>query len=52
VFISTVLAGQLIGLKQEGLLRWRARFFGVELAIIEIAPLGYDLGVPCKKSID
>jgi hypothetical protein len=39
VFISTVLAGQLIGLKQEGLLHWRARFFDVDLGIIEIAPL-------------
>ena len=40
VFISTALAGQLIGLKQEGLLRWRARFFDVDLGTIEILPLG------------
>jgi len=39
VFTSTVLAGQLIGLKQEGLLRWRARFFDVDLGTIEIVPL-------------
>jgi putative transposase len=39
VFISTVLAGQLIGVKREGLLRWRARFFDVDLGTIEIAPL-------------
>jgi hypothetical protein len=40
VFVSTALAGQLIGLKQEGLLRWRARFFDVDLGTIEIVPLG------------
>jgi len=40
VFVSTALAGQLIGLKQEGLLRWRARFFDVDLGTIEILPLG------------
>jgi len=39
VFVSTALAGQLIGLKQEGLLRWRARFFDVDLGTIEIVPL-------------
>ena len=39
VFIGTVLAGQLIGVKREGLLRWRARFFEVDLGTIEIAPL-------------
>jgi transposase InsO family protein len=39
VFIGTVLAGQLIGVKREGLLRWRARFFDVDLGTIEIAPL-------------
>ena len=40
VFVSAALAGQLIGLKQEGLLRWRARFFDVDLGTIEILPLG------------
>jgi hypothetical protein len=40
VFVSTTLAGQYVGLKQEGLLRWRARFFDVDLGTIEIAPLG------------
>ena len=39
VFVSTSLAGQIVGLKQEGLLRWRAHFFGVDLGTIEIAPL-------------
>jgi hypothetical protein len=39
VLISTVLKGQLVGLKQEGLLRWRARFFDVDLGTIEVAPL-------------
>ena len=39
VFVSTAVAGQLIGLKQEGLLRWRARFFDVDLGTIEIVPL-------------
>lgn len=39
VFVSTALAGQVVGLKQEGLLRWRAHFFGVDLGLIEIAPL-------------
>jgi putative transposase len=40
VLISTVLKGQLVGLKQEGLLRWRALFFGVDLGTIEVAPMG------------
>jgi hypothetical protein len=39
VFVSTALAGQIVGFKQEGLLRWRAHFFGVDLGMIEIAPL-------------
>ena len=39
VFVSTSLAGQIVGLKQEGILRWRAHFFGVDLGMIEIAPL-------------
>ena len=37
--VSTALAGQIIGIKQEGLLRWRARFFEHDLGTIEIAPL-------------
>jgi len=28
-----------VGLKQEWILRWRARFFSVDLGMIEIAPL-------------
>jgi putative transposase len=39
VFISTALAGQLIGLKREGVLRWRAHFFDFDLGTIEIVPL-------------
>ena len=39
VFVGTALAGQIVGLKQEGILRWRAHFFGVDLGMIEIAPL-------------
>ena len=39
VFVSTALAGQIVGLKPEGILRWRAHFFGVDLGMIEIAPL-------------
>ena len=31
VFVSTALAGQIVGLKQEGILRWRAHFFSVDL---------------------
>lgn len=38
--VSTALAGQIIGIRQEGLLRWRARFFEHDLGTIEIAPLG------------
>ena len=51
VFVSTALVGQLIGLKQEGLLRWRARFFDVDLGTIEIVPLGSALrGVGANAS--
>ena len=39
VFIGSALAGHFIGIKREGLLRWRARFFDVDLGIIEVAPL-------------
>lgn len=39
VFVSSALAGQVIGLKKEGLLRWRARFFDLDLGTLEIAPL-------------
>ena len=38
-FVGSALAGQLIGIKREGLLRWRARFFDLDLGTIEIAPL-------------
>ena len=38
VFVSTALAGQIIGLQQESALRWRAHFFGVDLGSIEIIP--------------
>jgi hypothetical protein len=39
VFVSTALAGEIIGLHQESVLRWRAHFFGVDLGAIEIVPL-------------
>ncbi len=39
VFVSSALAGQLIGLKQEGVLLWRARFFDIDLGTIEIVPV-------------
>ena len=39
VLVSTTLAGQIVGLKKEGLLRWRARFFDYDLGTIEIAPI-------------
>jgi hypothetical protein len=32
-------AGQIVGLKQESELRWRARFFDVDLGTIEVVPL-------------
>src|SRR3974390_241963 len=39
VFVGTALAGQIVGLKHEGISRWRAHFFAVDLGMIEIAPL-------------
>jgi len=45
VSVSTALAGQVIGLQQEGVLRWRAHFFGVDLGIIEIVPLAHALAL-------
>jgi len=39
VFLSAALAGQVVGLKKEGVLRWRARFFDLDLGTVEIAPL-------------
>lgn len=39
VFASSAVARQIIGLQQEGPLRWRAHFFGVDMGSIEIAPL-------------
>jgi transposase InsO family protein len=45
VFVSIGLAGQTIGLKKEGLLRWRARFFELDLGILEIVPFVEDLAV-------
>jgi len=34
-----VAAGHVIGLKQESELKWRARFFDVDLGVIECLPL-------------
>ena len=39
MFVSLALEGQVIGLKQEGVLRWRARFFDVDLGTLEIVPV-------------
>lgn len=39
VFVSTALAGKIIGLQQESALRWRAHYFGVDLGTLEIVPL-------------
>jgi len=39
VLVGNSLAGQLIGLKYENGLRWRAHFFDVDLGLIEIASL-------------
>ncbi len=39
VFVSSALEGQVIGLKKEGLLRWRARFFDLDLGTLEIVPV-------------
>ena len=50
VFVSSALAGQVIGLKQEGLLRWRAHFFEVDLGTLEIAPLGAVLSARTASS--
>jgi transposase InsO family protein len=45
VFVSNALIGQVIGLKQEGILRWRTRFFGVDLGTIEVAPIANVVGL-------
>jgi putative transposase len=38
VFVSSALAGQVIGLRYEGGVRWRVHYFNVDLGSIEIAP--------------
>jgi transposase InsO family protein len=38
VFISTALSGMIVGLQQVSILRWKARFFDVDLGAIEVAP--------------
>ncbi len=43
VFVSAALSGQVIGLKKEGVLRWRARYFDLDLGTLEIAPLAVAL---------
>jgi len=40
VFVSSALAGHIIGLRQEHAMRWRAQYFGVDLGCIEIIPMG------------
>jgi transposase InsO family protein len=39
VFVSTALTHQIIGLKQETELTWRARYFDIDLGTIEILPI-------------
>lgn len=39
VFVSTALAREIIGLKQETELSWRARDFDIDLGTIEILPI-------------
>lgn len=39
VFLGAALAGQLVGLKQESGLLWRARFFDIDLGTVEVLPL-------------
>ena len=39
VFVSTALAREIIGLKQETELTWRARYFDIDLGTIEILPI-------------
>jgi transposase InsO family protein len=39
LFISMPLVGQIIGLRQETEVRWRARFFEVDLGTVEVLPL-------------
>jgi putative transposase len=39
VFISSALAHEIIGLKQETELHWRARYFEVDLGTVEILPI-------------
>jgi hypothetical protein len=39
VFVASALATYVVGLKQETELHWRARFFDIDLGILEILPL-------------
>jgi putative transposase len=39
VFIASALSTYVVGLKQETELHWRARFFDIDLGIVEILPL-------------
>jgi putative transposase len=39
VRVSEALVGHLVGLKYEGGLRWRARFFEMDLGVLEVADL-------------
>lgn len=38
VFLSSALAGRLVGLQHERALKWRAHYFGVDLGLVELAP--------------
>jgi transposase InsO family protein len=43
VFLSTALIGNIVGLRQETELHWRARFFNVDLGTLEIVPFDHAL---------
>jgi transposase InsO family protein len=40
IFVGAALAGHLIGLYQETALRWRLRFFDIDLGTVESLPVG------------
>jgi putative transposase len=43
VFVSTALIGHIIGLRQETELLWSARYFDVDLGVLEILPFDHAL---------
>jgi len=52
VFLSSALPGMLVGLRQVSILRWKARFFDVDLGTLEVAPLSHVFaGAPIEPVI-